>query len=114
MHKYIGMQKRKLTVFINAQNSTITSHPNPVLDQFIKGRVKNFEPSDESLFVLQIFEQTVLHYLRCLKQLNLKRNLIEKELYDSSRNKELKDLLSIEKSLVFFVFLGEKTSKFFL
>ena len=82
---------------------TITSHPNPVLDQFIKGRVKNFEPSDESLFVLQIFEQTVLRYLKCLKQLNHQRNLIERELYDSSRNKELKRLLSIEKSLVFFV-----------
>jgi len=34
---------------------------------------------------------------------NLKRNLIEKELYDSSRNKQLRQLLSIEKSLVYFV-----------
>jgi len=48
-------------------------------------------------------EQTVYRYLTCLKKLNLKRNLIEKELYDSSRNKELKQLLSIEKSLVYFV-----------
>ena len=45
----------------------------------------------------------MFHYLRCLKQLNLKRNLIEQELYDSSRSKDLKELLSIEKSLVFFV-----------
>ncbi len=29
--------------------------------------------------------------------------MIEKELYDSSRNKELKELLSIEKSLVYFM-----------
>lgn len=82
---------------------TISSHKNVVVDTFVNNAVKNFDPSDECQFVLQIFEQTVLHYLRCLKQLNLKRNLIEKELYDSSRNKELKDLLSIEKSLVFFV-----------
>ena len=35
--------------------------------------------------------------------LNQKRNEIEKELYDSSRNQELRRLLSIEKSLVYFV-----------
>ena len=82
---------------------TITSFENPILKRFADGKVKNFDPEDERLFVLQIFEQTVLRYLNCLKQLNLKRNLIEQELYDSSRNRELKQLLSIEKSLVYFV-----------
>ena len=82
---------------------TITAHENPVLQRFLDGKVKNFEPQDEKLFVLQLLEQTVWRYLNCLKQLNLKRNQIEKELYDSSRNKELKQLLSIEKSLVYFV-----------
>lgn len=82
---------------------TITSFENPILKRFADGKVKNFDPEDERLFVLQIFEQTVVRYLNCLKQLNLKRNLIEQELYDSSRNKELKQLLSIEKSLVYFV-----------
>lgn len=82
---------------------TITSFENPILKRFADGKVKNFDPADERLFVLQIFEQTVLRYLNCLKQLNLKRNLIEQELYDSSRNRELKQLLSIEKSLVYFV-----------
>lgn len=82
---------------------TITSFENPILKRFADGKVKNFDPEDERLFVLQIFEQTVVRYLNCLKQLNLKRNMIEQELYDSSRNKELKQLLSIEKSLVYFV-----------
>jgi magnesium transporter len=82
---------------------TITSHDNPVLNLFLENRVKNFDPSDEQLFVLQIFEQTVYRFLNCLKQLNQKRNLIEKELYHSSRSSELKQLLSIEKSLVYFV-----------
>ena len=65
--------------------------------------MKNFTPADDSSFVLQIMEQNVYRFLTCLKKLNLKRNLIEQELYDSSRNKELKQLLSIEKSLVYFV-----------
>lgn len=82
---------------------TITAQINPVLQLFLDGKVKNFDPGDESLFVLQIMEQNVFRFLTCLKKLNLKRNLIERELYDSSRNKELKQLLSIEKSLVYFV-----------
>lgn len=82
---------------------TITAFENPVLQLFLENKVKNFEPSQESKFVLQIFEQNVLRFLNCLKKLNTKRNLIEQELYDSSRNKELRQLLGIEKSLVYFV-----------
>ncbi len=82
---------------------TITSFKNPVLQLFLDGKVKNFNPSHEKLFILQIFEQNVFRFLTYLKKLNLKRNLIERELYDSSRTRELKQLLSIEKSLVYFV-----------
>jgi len=82
---------------------TITAYPNPVLDLFLKNKVKNFDPSDEQLFVLQLFEKNVFRFLSCLKSLNLRRNHIEKELYDSSRNSDLRKLLAIEKSLVYFV-----------
>lgn len=82
---------------------TIASHENPVLELFLNNKVKNFKPDDEKLFVLQILEQNVYRFLTCLKKLNLKRNLIEKDLYDSSRNKDLRQLLNIEKSLVYFV-----------
>lgn len=82
---------------------TITSFENPVINHFIDNKVKNFDPANEKLFVLQILEQNVYRFLNCLKKLNLRRNNIEKELYNSSRNQELKLLLSIEKSLVYFV-----------
>ncbi len=82
---------------------TITSYANPVLELFIDEKVKNYDPSDEQRFILQILEQNVYRFLTCLKKLNLKRNLIEKELYNSSQNKLLRQLLSVEKSLVFFV-----------
>ena len=82
---------------------TITPRDNPVLQLFLDNKVKNFDPSVEEMFVLQILEQNVYRFLTCLKKLNLKRNLIEKELYDSSRNKDLRSLLAIEKSLVYFV-----------
>ena len=82
---------------------TITPRDNPVLQLFLDNKVKNFDPSIEEMFVLQILEQNVYRFLTCLKKLNLKRNLVEKELYDSSRNKDLRALLAIEKSLVYFV-----------
>jgi len=82
---------------------TVTSRENPILQKFKDNKVKNFKPEDPKLFVLQLFEQNVFRFLDCLKKLNLKRNLIEQELYNSSRNKELQQLLRIEKSLVYFV-----------
>jgi magnesium transporter len=82
---------------------TICSKENPILDKFMDDKIKNFYPKERQMFVLQIFEQNVYRFLDCLKKLNLKRNLIEQELYHSSRNTELRQLLRIEKSLVYFV-----------
>lgn len=82
---------------------TISAYETPVLDRFLDNKVRNFNPSDEKRFVLQALEQNVYYFLSCLKTLNLRRNRIEKELMHSSRNSELKQLLSIEKSLVYFL-----------
>jgi magnesium transporter len=82
---------------------TICSVESPVLEAFTENRLRNFDPKNEKHFVLQIMEQNVMRYLSCLKKLNLKRNIIEKELMDSSRNSDLQQLLSIEKSLVYFI-----------
>ncbi len=82
---------------------TVSQEENPIIDKFIKGAVKGFDPVDHTKFILKIFQESVLNYLDALKKLNLKRNLIEQELYNSSRNSELKQLLRIEKSLVYFM-----------
>ncbi|MBK8191798.1 MAG: magnesium transporter CorA family protein [Lewinellaceae bacterium] len=82
---------------------TISAFETPVLDKFLENNVRNFNPVDEKNFVLQILEQNVYHFLSCLKTLNLRRNRIEKELMHSSRNSDLRQLLAIEKSLVYFV-----------
>jgi magnesium transporter len=82
---------------------TITNSDNTIIEQFVDNKVKNVNVNDNSQFVLQIFEFNVLRFLNCLKKLNLKRNLLEKELYDSSRNQDLQQLLSIQKSLIYFV-----------
>ena len=82
---------------------TITGTENPIILKMLEGRVRNLDPANEQKFVLQIFLENVFRFLECLKKLNLKRNLIEQELYNRSRNAELKSLLRIEKSLVYFV-----------
>ncbi|NOT37147.1 MAG: magnesium transporter CorA family protein [Saprospiraceae bacterium] len=90
---------------ILCQNKIITVSPieNPVIEKFQEYKVKNFDPSNERQFILQIMEQNVLYFLELLKKLNIRRSLIEQELYNSSRSEELKSLLRIEKSLVYFV-----------
>jgi magnesium transporter len=82
---------------------TISAMETPVLEKFLENNVRNFNPADEKRFVLQMLEQNVYHFLSCLKTLNLRRNRTEKELMNSSRNADLKQLLAIEKSLVYFV-----------
>ena len=82
---------------------TVTSSDSPVIERIVENKIRNFNPTEQSLFVLHIFEQNVFWFLDCLKKLNLKRNLFEQELYNSSRNEELRQLLKIEKSLVYFV-----------
>ena len=82
---------------------TVSQHDNPVINKFVDTKIKSFNPGNPKAFVLKIFEFNVLAFLDALKKLNIKRNLIEQELYNSSRNEELKQLLRIEKSLVYFV-----------
>ena len=82
---------------------TITSFENTILEAFKKDKIRNFDPTDEKMFVLQLLEQNVYAYLNALKKLNLQRNLIEKKLLISTENEHLIELLRIEKSLVYFV-----------
>jgi magnesium transporter len=82
---------------------TICGFENPVIERFLNERVKNFNPANDILFVLQLMEVNVDRFLSSLRKLNHKRNVIENELYESSRNMEIKQLLNIEKSLVYFV-----------
>ena len=82
---------------------TISSYDNPVLQKFLDNKVKGFNPAQHSRFVLQILQLCTARFLTYLKDLNQKRNKIEAELYHTMRNEGIKNLLGIEKSLVFFL-----------
>lgn len=82
---------------------TISAHRNPVIDYFMETPPKNFVTNDVESFILNVFERNVMMFQDFLKNLNNRRYAYEKELYYSSRNEDLANLLNIQKSLIYFV-----------
>lgn len=87
---------------VNDYVITVSSVKNKVLGDLAKGKVQ-VDTEDHSNFVLKVFDRSNHYFLQYLKDINLKRNAYEKELYNSSRNSELSNLMNIQKSLVYFL-----------
>lgn len=66
------------------------------------GRVRNVSPIQKTKFVLQILLRVANRYLYYLKQIDKISHEVEKQLHKSMKNKELFQLLDLEKSLVYF------------
>lgn len=81
---------------------TICQQNNEVLDELRVGRVKGLDPANKSAFVLHLLGRAAIVYLRCLKDINRRTTAIERDLQRSVKNNELTQLLSYEKSLVYF------------
>jgi magnesium transporter len=81
---------------------TVCLKENPILEDFIHNKVKNFFTYMKTRFVLQLLYSVSSYYLDYLKKINRKTNQIEKELRQSLKNQELFSLLNLEKSLVYF------------
>jgi len=82
---------------------TVCLQENPIFDEFCKNKVKNFYTFMKTRFALQMLYLISTYFLRYLKQINRKTSEIEKALHKSMKNKELFSLLSMEKSLVYFM-----------
>lgn len=81
---------------------TICQRSSEVLEDIVRNRIRDFSVSNKSAFVLNLLGRAALVYLRALKELNKRTTVIERELQKSVKNFELIQLLSIQKSLVFF------------
>ncbi len=82
---------------------TVSAHLNKVIEGLIQNSPKNFNPEDQEMFILTLLERNVNVFSEFLRLINNKRYSFEKELYNSSRNEDLKNLLNIQKSLIYFV-----------
>ena len=81
---------------------TVCLRGNTLIDDFAKGRVKNVFTNLKTRFIFQILYRVARRFLIYLRHINRMSNDIEKELHISMKNKELFQLLDLEKSLVFF------------
>lgn len=89
-------------VLKNGRLVTVSVQSIDIMELFLAGKVKNFAPDQHARFVLQIFLQTAILFLKYLKDINRKTNSYEKELHRAMKNEELIHLVNLEKSLVFF------------
>lgn len=80
---------------------TISFYENEVLTPYLNGKHRPFKITQQS-FLLSINLRTASYFLKFLKEINRRTTIIENELHQSMRNKELIRLLRMEKSLVFF------------
>jgi len=81
---------------------TVCGRPTELIQNFKENKVKNFYTQFRERFVMQIFFKSSVMYLKNLKDINNKANDIENSLHRSTRNRELLELLYLEKSLVYF------------
>lgn len=81
---------------------TVNSFENGAIKKFLNS-FQNRHPDHINMMVLKIFEKVITNFQESLKDINQRRNMLEKKLYDSNRNEELFELMRIQKSLVYFV-----------
>ncbi len=74
-----------------------------ILKDFEEGKVSTFYTYKKTRFLIQILLKTASTYLKALKQVNEDIHKKEKKLVSSTTNKELLELLNIEKTLVYFL-----------
>jgi magnesium transporter len=72
------------------------------LEELRSGKVKGLDLRNKSAFVLHVLGRAAVVFLRFLKDINRRTSAIERDLQRSVKNYELSQLLSSEKSLVFF------------
>ena len=80
---------------------TVSLNKASILEDFEKGKVKNFFTYKKTRFILQILYANSSAFLNNLKQINKETEIAEYVLQRSMKNKELIKLLNLEKSLVY-------------
>lgn len=81
---------------------TICLEETPILKNFMDGRIKGFYTYMKTRFILQILYKNATVFLQYLRIIDRKSEEIEHKLHQSTKNRELIELLELEKSLVYF------------
>jgi magnesium transporter len=89
-------------IFLPDHFITVCLKRTPILEEFKMNRIKNFSTTNRTRFLLQLLGRTATYYLRYLRHINRKTDESELKLHRSMKNQELFELLSLEKTLVYF------------
>ena len=81
---------------------TVCLRDTAVLGEFILGRVKNFDLNKRTRFIYQVLYVNAIKFLGYLKQIDKTSSRVQQQLHRSMKNKELIQLLDLEKALVYF------------
>ena len=89
-------------ILTNNQIVTVNSFDNGAIKKFLNS-FQNRSPDKKNMMILKIIEKIIQAYMDYLKEINIRRNVLEQKLYASSQNEQLLQLMRIQKSLVYFV-----------
>lgn len=90
-------------IIITAENIiTVCLSENSIISEFSKGLSKNLQTACRTQFLLALLLRIATKFLQYLKQIDKISSYSEKQLHKTMRNKELIQLLGLEKSLVYF------------
>lgn len=81
---------------------TVCLKKTSIIQDFEDGLVKTAKTTQKTSFILLVLLRVASRYLQYLKQIDKISGYMERQLYKSQRNKELIQLLDLEKSLVYF------------
>ena len=81
---------------------TVSLKRTSLIQSFEMGQVKNFATYKKSRFILQMMYNNSSDFLKYLNRINKETEIAESVLKTSMKNKELLQLLSLEKGLVYF------------
>ena len=82
---------------------TISSRKFELLKIFKRGKIKNVRTEQKSRFIIRLLYENAKIYLKYLRKIDDKIDLVEKDINSLSDNGELISMFSIEKSLVYFI-----------
>ena len=81
---------------------TVCLEDTPVLDFFKGKKERIFSTHMKTRLILQILYRNATRYLQYLRLIDRQSNVVERKLHASSQNRELIELMELEKSLVYF------------
>ncbi len=102
-HNALLYSTMPMGIILTAHNVfTISLKENIVLSELSSGIIKNIQTHLKTRFVLHILLRIASKFLQFLKQIDKISHFTERQLHKSMKNKELIQLMDLEKSLVYF------------